>query len=238
MLACGGDAVVSHRSAVRLWQVGAGRASANLVHITVSGGDRGRLPGIRVHRMTLRRQEVTTLDGIAVTTLARTIFGLASVSGARELRQTLARAARERETILDEVKALIARYPGRRGVRVLRGLLEGGKPPVFTRSEAEERFLTLIRRTGLPHPEVNTRVEGCEVDFLWRSHRLVVEVDGFAYHASRVRFERDRRRDGMLATRGFHVIRVTWQQIVRESEAMLVRLAQVLAVTGPGARRA
>ena len=37
-----------------------------------------------------------------------------------------------------------------------------------TRSEMEERFLALCDSYGLPRPEVNTRIEGEEVDFAWR----------------------------------------------------------------------
>lgn len=86
-----------------------------------------------------------------------------------------------------------------------------------------------MRKARLPQPEVNVRVGAYEVDFLWRDERLVVEVDGFAFHSSQRDFERDRRRDAELAARGLTVIRVTWRQIVDEPEAMLVRIARALA---------
>jgi very-short-patch-repair endonuclease len=57
---------------------------------------------------------------------------------------------------------------------------------------AEERLLALIRTAELPAPETNARVGPYEVDFLWRSKNLIVEVDGFAFHSSRSAFERDR----------------------------------------------
>ena len=59
----------------------------------------------------------------------------------------------------------------------------------------EERFLGLCDSHGLRRPEVNTRIEGEEVDFAWRDARLVVEVDGYAYHRAPSAFERDRERD-------------------------------------------
>lgn len=71
-------------------------------------------------------------------------------------------------------------------------------------------------------------VAGHEVDFLWRAERLIVEVDGFEFHASRASFESDRKKDAHLSARGFQVIRVTWRQLTREPEALLVRLAQAL----------
>jgi very-short-patch-repair endonuclease len=76
---------------------------------------------------------------------------------------------------------------------------------------------------------VNARVGRYEVDFLWRERALVVEVDGYRFHSSRASFERDRRRDADLTTRGLRVIRITWRQIVREPEALVARVATALA---------
>lgn len=104
----------------------------------------------------------------------------------------------------------------------------------FTRSEAEERFLVLVGKARLPAPEVNVAVGDHEVDFLWRRARLVVEVDGYAFHSSPGQFERDRRRDAELSAAGLLVLRVTWQQIANEPEAMLVNLGQALARQSAG----
>ena len=72
----------------------------------------------------------------------------------------------------------------------------------MTRSDAEERFLALCREQRLPDPEINVHLEGYEVDFLWRGHGVVVEVDGFAAHGTRAAFERDRTRDSELIAAG------------------------------------
>jgi very-short-patch-repair endonuclease len=47
-------------------------------------------------------------------------------------------------------------------------------------------------------------------------------------HASRSSFERDRRRDAELATKGIRVLRVTWQQITDERETLVATLARAL----------
>ena len=78
------------------------------------------------------------------------------------------------------------------------------------------------------------RVAGHEVDFLWPAERLVVEIDGFAFHSSSRTFERDRRRDAALTAAGYRVVRVTWRQIEDEGEAVLARLAMALALAGRG----
>ena len=72
------------------------------------------------------------------------------------------------------------------------------------------------------------RVGQYEVDFFWREHSLVVEVDGYAFHSSRTAFERDRRRDAELASVGVRVVRVTWRQIAGEREAVAAMLARAL----------
>ena len=84
-----------------------------------------------------------------------------------------------------------------------------------TRSELEERFLRLCDDHGLPRPETNVRIEGFEVDFVWRDRRLIVEVDGYAYHRSPSAFETDRERDVTLSVAGWRVLRFTWAQVTR-----------------------
>jgi very-short-patch-repair endonuclease len=117
----------------------------------------------------------------------------------------------------------------RRGSRALRAALDG--EPALTRSEAERRLLALIRAARLPRPETNVRVEGYEVDFLWRPQRLIVEVDGFAYHSSRHAFERDRARDAALQAAGYRVVRFTWRQIAYDSHALVAQLSRLLAAS-------
>ena len=98
-----------------------------------------------------------------------------------------------------------------------------------TRSEAERRLLRLVERARLPRPETNARLAGYEVDALWRLQRLIVEVDGYAFHGGREAFEQDRRRDADLMVAGHRVLRVTWRQLTREPEAVAARLAVTLA---------
>ena len=66
-----------------------------------------------------------------------------------------------------------------------------------------------------------------EVDFAWRSERLIVELDGFAAHGTRAAFERDRARDRSLQAAGWRVVRVTWRQL-REAPRQLVRELEAL----------
>ena len=228
VLACGRGAVLSHLSAAGLWRLLPGREGD--VDVTVPGRNPGRRRGIRVHRVNaLDRRDVRKLGGIPITSPARTIFDVAAVVRRRELEQALAEAYARRLARRSDFVSLLARRSSRPGTRALRALLDDGAP-ALTRSEAEDRLLALIRAGELPQPESNIRIGRHEVDFLWREQRLVVEVDGFAFHSSRSAFERDRRRDAELGTLGFRVMRVTWRQIVNEPEALVARLAAALAV--------
>jgi very-short-patch-repair endonuclease len=122
---------------------------------------------------------------------------------------------------------------GRRGAGALRSLLAEHGPDQITRSELEERFLTLCREADLPRPAVNTRVEAngttYEVDFFWRAHQLIAETDGWGPHHTRAAFEADRRRDADLLLAGFRVVRLTWRQITREPGAVAATLRALLA---------
>jgi len=91
----------------------------------------------------------------------------------------------------------------------------------------------LIRAARLAAPRTNARVGRYEVDLLWPRQRLVVEVDGFAYHSSRTAFERDRRRDAELQAWGYRVLRITWRRLVAEPNAVVAQLAALLSAATP-----
>lgn len=229
VLACGDGAVLSHRSAAGLWEILPAPTPPDPIEVTVLRSPR-RKPGIRVYRvLSLPPDEATHVEGIPVTSPARTLLDVAGVANLRDLERAVARAERSGLVTRRRIAALLERYPRRSGSVALRALIEGPASPALTRSEAEERFLEIVRRGQLRTPETNVVVEGFEVDFLWRSERFVVEVDGFAYHAAPSAFERDRRRDAVLGTHGYRVLRVTWSQLESEPEAVLVRVAQMLA---------
>lgn len=222
VLACGDGALLSHRSAAVLWGLVAPPMQA--IHVTVGRDVRSR-DGIRVHRTTIHPADARTKHGIPVTSPARTLLDLAAtVEPARALNE--AHVLRlVTDLSLDEQ---FSRYPRHRGTRALR---EATRPePTLTRSEAERRALELIRRARLPEPATNVKVSGYEVDLLWRAERLIVEVDGYAFHSMRRSFEHDRRRDADLITSGYTVMRVTWRQIEREPEATAATLATALSL--------
>ncbi|MGZ4225171.1 MAG: endonuclease domain-containing protein [Solirubrobacteraceae bacterium] len=96
---------------------------------------------------------------------------------------------------------------------MIRSLLDAEDDSGYTRSRAERILRDLIHDADLDRPLFNEPVLGFVVDAVWPDQRLIVEVDGYAYHRHRAAFERDRRRDQQLIAAGYRVIRVTWIQL-------------------------
>jgi very-short-patch-repair endonuclease len=207
VLAGGEGAVLSHLTAAAAW--GLRRAGSGVIHITVPGWPgRKRRPGLKIHRSTtLTPADTTALRGIPVTSPARTIIDVARTTGGREL---------ERLLDLADQRGLVDFADLHAGPASLRAVLRNYRPAP-TRSELEEAFLRLCDDHGIPRPETNVRIEGFEVDFVWRDRRLIVEVDGFAYHRSPHAFETDRARDVHLTTRGWRVLRFTWRHVTQRA---------------------
>lgn len=230
VLTGGKDAVLSHVSALRLWEL-LPMDPPRPVHVTVPGGGRRNREGIVIHRsVALGVDERTTVHGIPTTAPSRTIADVAGMLGARELERVLATAERERLMEWTELAGLPDRYPRRAGMGMLRALVRKEAGPHFTRSEAERRCLELLRRSGLSRPQANVPVGPYELDLYWPDEGVAIEIDGYAHHRSRPRFEGDRRKDAWLRARGIEVIRLTWRQIVRDPTATAVLIGQVFAL--------
>jgi very-short-patch-repair endonuclease len=223
VLACGRSAVLSHRAAARLWAIRPD--SRRAIDVTVPGPGRRPRDRISVHAVrALDPRDRAVIEGIPVTTLARTLLDLAEVVPEDHVARAIEEAARRRIFDLRALEELLARSPGRRGRRRLRGALEDHIIEPATRSELERRFFALCREAGLPRPMVNTLVEGYEVDFYWPDIRLVAELDSFESHGTRRAFERDRERDATLMLAGHRVVRITWRQVTRSPAKLVARL--------------
>lgn len=163
--------------------------------------------------------------GIPVTTPVRTILDLADVLDDTALARAVNEARLLRRLALEDLAQLLERAPGRATTR-LRPFVERAGAP--TRSVFEDAFLRFVERHELPTPEVNASVSGHEVDMLWREQRLIVELDGRAYHAGDEAFEVDRERDATLVAAGYSVLRVTWRRLLDQPEREAGRLRALL----------
>lgn len=236
VLACGPDAALSHRSAAALHEIrGTDRSN---VDITIPQRSPRKHAGVDVHRSTtLTPADITVVDDIPCTTVARTLLDLAQVIKHRPLERALDQA--EILMLLDVTALLdqIERNKARPAAKRLRAVLDQhyiGSTPTW--SELEELLLAGCRHRDLPMPEVNVLVDpndgdptAIRADFVWRLHRVIVETDGHGTHHTRQAFEEDRRRDQRLFAAGWIVMRVTWRQLTRNPEEVFDRLAQLLS---------
>ena len=114
---------------------------------------------------------------------------------------------------------VLTRSNGRRGIGRLRRLLaELPEEPLPNANKFERRFLDLVRAAGLPYPVVNGHIGELQVDFHWPDERVAVETDGRATHGHAIAFHRDRDRDLTLALEDWHVIRLSWRQVLYEPD--------------------
>ena len=240
VLACGADAVLSHRSAAKLWNIRADRCEE--IDVTAPRR-RGRSPdGIAAHRDgMLRTRDCTVVKGIPCTTVERTLLDLAAVLPIYELRKALAEAEVMRLVDLVTLRRLIRRCRGRRGVARLRMLIDEIHPETKrTRSELERLFLRMCDRAGLPRPEVNVSLRvgtrTYKPDFLWRDEGLIVEADSMRFHDTHSAFQQDRRREQNLQAAGWRVSRCTWEQVEREPRDIAITIRALLSQANPRRR--
>jgi Protein of unknown function (DUF559) len=210
-LACGPEAVASHGAAGALH--GLRPMSGAAVDVTVPRSRHGQ-PGIRVHRVrSLHPDDRDVVDGIPVTSVARTLL--------EKLRVFDLRA----------IERLVARSRGRRGIKPLRAVIAAYAEPPITRSELERRFIALCDQFAIPRPETNVIVAGRVVDGVWHEARLVVEIDSREHHMTTAAFEEDRRRDADLMLAGYRVLRITWRRL-RDEPAEVARTVLELLARG------
>lgn len=232
VLACGPEAVLSHRAAGCLH--GFLLPSLNRLEVTVSPSKRARRPGVTCHEADLARDEITEIDGIPVTSLFRTLFDLVGDLKPRQFERAWKEVGVKRLTDRVPLVELIDRHPNKRGAGALRRLQVSTKPIPVTRNEFEERFLTVLDADGLPRPRFNAplhlRGQFFEPDCLWEPQKLIAELDGGEVHNTDHAFQSDRKRDRILLAEGYRTTRITWEQLRDEPEEVVADLRSALGL--------
>ena len=227
LLACGKAAVLSHRSAAKLWDLLPYPASAP-AWVTVPSERSAERPRIRIRRVALSSRDIRHRHRLPLTSPPRTILDLSLFLTEEELERVVAEAAYRKLASEAELSAQVEGNERKRGVAKLRRVLDLPGGPRRTRSPAERRMLRLLRQASIGGYETNARIHGYEVDLLWRDARLAVEVDGWDGHSARVAFERDRLKVATLAARGVSVIPVTDRQLRNDPAGVIRRLQRAL----------
>jgi hypothetical protein len=190
---------------------------------TIIDTNRRRAHGITVWAVAIDDDEIQIIDGIRITTPARTAVDLACkypVDIAVTAIDALARATRLK---VPDIELAAGRYPGRHGLeRALKAiqLVDPG-----AESPRETWLRLLIIRAGYPPPETQMPVYNeygvliAEVDMGWRDLKIAVQYDG-AHHRSREQFAKDIRQMREMTAAGWIVIRVT----AGDTQATILRL--------------
>jgi hypothetical protein len=233
VLACGDGALLSHRSAAALWGL-VKRSGRHGVEVTAAAG-RGR-PDIVVHEGGIYKDDRAVVARIPVTSVARTLFDLAEVVDGAQLGRAFEEADRLNLLRMTALEDVCARGHGRRALRPIRRLIEAARTPVIARSDLEERFALFCREYDIVPTATNVEVLGDEVDAFWPRERLIVELDGWAFHRHHAAFQGDRRKDVARQVAGYRAIRITDRRLKHERDTVAAEIRTLLAEPPPALR--
>jgi hypothetical protein len=216
--------VVSHSSAAVLHGLPLWRVDSERVHVTrrppAAGSGSAR---VHLHVARLSDDEVTLVDGVLTTTLARTVVDLArsvSVESAVVAADAaLATGSLSRED-LATCLGRMGPVPGSRRAARVAAFADGRSESV-----GESRSRVVLHRLGIPAPDLQVRLGRPDrsvigrCDFGWRAHRTVGEFDGrIKYRADEGRDPgdvvfREKLREDEIRDAGWEVARWTWADL-------------------------
>jgi very-short-patch-repair endonuclease len=221
-LGTGTGSIVSHCTAARLWRYVVPPDPE--VHVIVPRDARLRIPGVRAHRIEILDADVTRVAGIMCTSRLRTAVDCLLWLPEEAGRALMTDALRQRILTVEEVRRELVRSPQRHGLtRAWSVIRDVARAP---HSEAEVRFHRALRDARIDGWRSNVSLYDGEgligiVDMLFEEEKLVLEIDGRAYHSDDLAFQRDRSRQNRLVRAGYTVLRFTWDDIVhRPSEVI------------------
>ncbi len=248
-LSAGPTSVICGRAAARLHRLRGHYAPAVEVLVPIGGDHRGPLGRVRETRW-LPPEHVVLIDGLPVTSVARTIFDLAGdPPRPRTFRNEVRREAHKREiapifsralqrnglTMIGMMRTVAALgRRGRAGTKIMRELVvEFGEDYIPTGSDLEDLFLDLARADGLEEPVHQFQVTGVEgwlgcVDFAYVLERIIIEIDG-PDHDAPLQRRYDAQRDEAMGAAGWTVIRINWLDLVTDPDGVVARIRKALA---------
>ena len=202
-------------------------------------------PHVIVHRMKLYSDEVTTVDGIPVTTPERTWLDMAEILTLDELvvmGDSCVRVPRENFEGRDlplcsitDLQRMIDRHKGKRGLRKAKEAIR------LVRVGSDSPQETLLRlamvRAGLPEPELNVPVileDGTrhhEPDLSYRKYRIGIEYEG-EHHGKERQIVRDIDRSERYAALGWTEIRISKRHMLNDAKPAVAKIRAALIQAG------
>jgi very-short-patch-repair endonuclease len=226
VLAAGGDAVASHRSAAALWELEGSEQGGPEITIPISRTFQRK--GIHVHRSTdLDRVEPIGQQGIPTTPVARTLLDLGAVWRRRQVHIAIDDARRRNLVTWDDLLSTLVAHArrGRNGVGTLRAILDDHLDEVTaTESGLERLVVSVLLEAGLPRPALQYKVKiggrTFRVDLAYPDERVAIELDG-QHHLRREVWESDHERQNAFVLAGWTVLRFTWRDYMDRRSALV-----------------
>ena len=195
----------------------------------------------RIHTTTwMPEEDRTSVGPIPVTSVARTLFGLAAL--VPEIEQAKVQGAVDvaiRDGLASDRwlwwRLEKLRRSGRNGVAVFEAILAGRREGAGVESWLERETLRVLAEAGLPKPICQHRIAPrgafvARVDFLYPDKMLVIEVSGHRTHSTRDERQADLHRDNQLELAGYRKLEFTYDDVVRRPEYVVAVIAAALAV--------
>ena len=226
VLACGPHAGLAGASAMThlgFWK----RWDLPFEVVVTQGNPRPR--GITVHRpRSIASRDIRTHLGIRTTTPARTIFDLAPRLNDKQLARDVNNALHSRYLTRSALADLLARHPNHPSTkRLLYFVTTTGGP---TLSDWERELPAFCRSQGLPEPLMSRRAASHTPDASWPNLGIVLELDSWEFHNTRVDFETDRDRDVDYLAADLIPIRITWERMINGADREGARLRKIAAL--------
>jgi hypothetical protein len=241
-------AVLSHHSAARLWQIPLPPWLDNDWRIHLANPPAAAKPrrvNVVGHRLTMVEGEVCELDGVRLTSPARTWLDLASCLSLEDLvaagdHLVCSHGAdfpvpRVPICSPEDLVQVVARHPGMRGVRDARAALALIR--IGADSPPESSMRLALVGAGLPEPELNVVVrDGNGVPRLWpdgayRAYRIGLQYDG-GHHNSPGQYQRDIRRLETSRVLGWDEVRVSLEDLRGDRPTVVAKVAAALKAHG------
>lgn len=231
------NSVASHRSAA-WWLDFADEPTSPELSIPMTTN--GAPIGVIVHRRRLDLGPWTIkVDGLRVTRPEVTVLEMASQLTDDAFTALVDRYAAGSRRRLDKLSEWFDEVcgQGRPGTARARRELERRVAGDYASSRLERLFLQVIDASALPRPTLQWTPpwnRGVRVDAAYVEARLIIELDGHAFHANPTAFEADRRRDQVATTHGWTTLRFTWAHLRDEPDRVVDVIAAALAIRRTG----
>jgi very-short-patch-repair endonuclease len=221
--------VISHESAAAIHGMPLLHVATRPVLTAIEGNGGGRRD-VLVHLAALSDDEIRIWFGCPVTSVARTVVDLARNLGVSAGLVAADAALHDELVTRAELGAALARAVRWPGVTTARRVVELASP--LAESPLESLSRLMIVDGGLPVPELQVRVHTergtYRVDGLWRERRVVLEVDGMLKYRTVDDLREEKLRQEALERAGYLVVRVTWDDVVRQPVRTSARITRTL----------